>query len=113
MSHRTRHSTDIKDLNLATQTLKDAGWEYKKEGSTLRITSGPMRYSTIDLRTGIVTGDSDFHNRRTVGAFRQRYSEQRVRQEAVKSGATIESREVLQNGDIRFVMTANFSASFG
>jgi hypothetical protein len=109
MSHRVTTKTQITDKNLATQALKAAGWSYSEEGnSVLRINSGPMNRSVLDLRTGNITGDTDWHNKGTLGALRRHYSEQKVRQEANKTGATIESREVLKNGDVRLVLTANF-----
>ncbi len=108
MSHRTTLSTEIKEKNLAIQALKLAGWRYTEEGESLRIISGPMSRSVINLRTGKITGDTDWHSRGQLGALNKHYMEAKIRSEAIKKGATIESREVLKNGDIRLVMTANF-----
>lgn len=108
MSHRVSTKTEIKEKDLAIQALKAAGWGYNEQGNTLYITTGPMARSTIDLKTGTVTGDSDWHSRDTLGALRQHYSEAKVREQALKTGATIESREVLKNGDVRLVLTASF-----
>jgi hypothetical protein len=110
MSHRIVMESPITNKDLAIQALKSAGWKYTEQGSNvLVVTSGPMRNATINLLTGNVTGDSDLHSKDTLDALRQSYSEAIVRQEAIKSGATIETREVLKNGNIRFVLTANFS----
>jgi hypothetical protein len=67
-----------------------------------------MRNSALDTRTGTVTGDSDYHNKKTLGALQRHYAEAVIRAEAAKNGHTVESREVLQNGDFRLVLTANF-----
>ena len=108
MSHRVTQKTDITNKELATTALKNVGWSFvEQSNSVLRITSGPMSHSTIDLRTGTVTGDSDWHSRDTLGALRQHYSEALVQQENLKKGAMVESREVLANGDIRIVASAH------
>lgn len=108
MSHRVTTQTQITNKDLAVQALKSAGWSYDANDSTIRITSGPMRNSSINVRTGTVTGDSDYHNRGTLGALCRHYAEAVIRAEAAKNGHTVESREVLQNGDFRLVLTANF-----
>lgn len=108
MSHRVTTQTDIKEKDLAIQALKAEGWSYTETGDTLHITSGPMRNASLNLRTGNVTGDTDWHSRDTLGALRQQYSVAKVRKEAIKTGAVIESQETMKNGDIRMVLTANF-----
>lgn len=111
MSHRTRNVTDIKNRELATQALKNAGWNYSEQGNNvLLITSGPLNRASLDLNTGDLIGDSDWrHSQNNISDLRRHYSEALVRHEALKTGASIESREVLKNGDIRLVLTANFA----
>ena len=109
MSHRVTTKTEITDRDLAIQALETIGWSYTEESnSVLRITSGPINRSALDLKTGDITGDFDWRNRNTPDSLRQHYSEQKVRQQAIKTGATIESRSVLENGDICLILTANF-----
>ncbi len=108
MSHRVTTQTQITNKELAVQALKSAGWSYQEQGTVLFITGGPMRNASLDTRTGTITGDSDYHNRGTLGALRRHYTEALIRADAIKKGATVESREVLKNGDIRLVLTANF-----
>jgi hypothetical protein len=103
MSHRITTRTKIKDKKLAIQALKQAGWSYNESGSTLRITDGPMRSSAIDLSTGDIRGDTDQHSRNQLGALRKYYGEAKYRQECIKRGALVESREVIKNGDIRLI----------
>lgn len=108
MSHRTTLKTEITEKGLAIQALKSAGWGYAEEGSHLRITSGPMNRATINLSTGEVSGDTDWHGRGQLGALRKHYSEAKIRADVLKRGATIDSREVLKSGEIRLVVSANF-----
>lgn len=111
MSHRVTTKTDITDKNLAVEALKAAGWDYTEEGnSVLRVTSGPMNRSTVNLRTGHVTGDTDWHSRDTLGALRQHYSEAQFKAGIRKSGAMIDSREVQKNGDIIYTWSGNVAA---
>ena len=108
MSHRVATKTQITDKKLAIEALKLAGWSYRESGNSLRVTSGPMNRSTINLTNGEIVGDTDWHSTEQLGALRQHYGEAKVRSEAIKTGATIESREVLSNGEVRLVLTANF-----
>lgn len=107
MSHRVTTQTKITNKKIAIEALKLAGWSYSESSNKIRVTSGPMNRSVIDLSTGNVVGDSDWHSQKELGALRRHYSEAQIREEAIKSGHTVESREVLQNGDIRLVMSGN------
>ncbi len=101
MSHRVTTQTEIKDRGLAIQALKQAGLSYREVGDQLAITSGRMANSTIDLRTGTITGDTDHgHTRETLGMLRQYYGEAKYRAECAKQGISIESRTVNKAGDI-------------
>lgn len=105
MSHRVTVRTEIKDKTLAMQALKSAGMAFTEVGETgINVTSGTMRGAHIDLRTGVITGDTDRrHNQKSLGALRQHYGEAKFRKEALKQGHQIESRQVLQNGTIRLI----------
>ncbi len=102
MSKRITTKTDIKDKGYAITALKNAGLAYEEMGSTmLRITSGALANATIDLTSGVITGDTDFgHRRETLGMLRQGYAEIRVRAEAAKEGAQIKQRIQAKDGSV-------------
>jgi hypothetical protein len=101
MSHRVTTQTEIKDRALAIQALKSAGLSYNEVGSTIQITSGRMASASIDLNTGLISGDTDYgHNQDSLGMLRQYYGEAKYRLECNKQGVMIESRAVEKNGDI-------------
>lgn len=110
MSHRVTTKTEIKDKDLAIQALKKAGYDYSEDGQRIHVTSGPMRNATINLASGDVTGDTDHrHTQEKLGALRKYYTEAKFRKEAMKQGITIETREVMKNGNIRMVCHAHFA----
>jgi hypothetical protein len=95
MSRRVTFRSELKDRDLTIQALKSLNYSYNETGSnTLLITSGPMNRATINLSTGEVEGDSDYHTRGELGGLRQAYSEAEFRRITQRQGATIESREV-------------------
>jgi hypothetical protein len=102
MSHRVTTQTEIKDKTLAIQAIKGAKLQYREVGNDqLVITSGGMNNATIDLRTGVISGDSDYgHDKENLGVLRQHYSEAKFRAESLKNGVSIESRVVEKNGDV-------------
>lgn len=102
MSHRVTTQTEIKDKALAAKAIKDAGMTYVEDSDTLlRITSGPMVEATIDLKTGLVTGDTDYHHsRESLGMLKQLYGEAKYRKECAIQGIMIDERTVEKNGDI-------------
>lgn len=104
MSRRVTTKTEIKDKSIAINALKKAGYAYSERGSTLSITSGPLRGAMIDLTTGDISGDSDYsHTEDSLGKFRQNYSEAKYTSELQRQGITIESRNVNREGDIELV----------
>jgi len=109
MSHRITTKTKMTNKDLAIDAIKMAGYSYQASGNAITITSGPMNRARINLQSGTITGDTDWHNKDTLGALQQNYSEAAVRQQCRKTGATIESRQVMKNGNVRMVMTANFA----
>lgn len=110
MSRRITTKTQITDKELAIQALKMAGMSYREEGSTvLRITSGSMREATLDLRTGTITGDSDYHRQDTLGALRQHYSEAQIRQRCLMEGHSVEERQVFQDGRVKLICSGMFA----
>lgn len=104
MSKRITTKTDIKDKGFAVAALKNAGLAYEEMGSTmLRITSGDLANATIDLTTGIISGDTDFrgHSKETLGSLRKWYSEVKFRHEASREGVQIKKREIMKDGSIK------------
>jgi type II secretory pathway pseudopilin PulG len=101
MSRRIAQKTEIKDLALAIQALKQAGIAYRVAGSEIYLTSGDFENARIDLKTGTISGDSDFgHSEDKFGELRQHYSEAMVRHEYLKTGTSIDSRITDQEGNI-------------
>jgi hypothetical protein len=105
MSHRITTKTEIKDRVLAEQALQLAGMAYQTEGSTIRITGGSLRGARLDLRTGTLTGDTDFHSGH-MDDLKRNYAEAKFTEQCAIEGQTIESREVLQNGDVKLLVRA-------
>lgn len=102
MSHRVTTETEIKDKALATQACKAAGVSYVEQGNDmLRFTSGKLNNATLDLRTGRISGDTDYgHTNEGLGALMQHYGEAKYRMECLKQGIAIESRLVDREGNI-------------
>ena len=102
MSRRITNKVDITERDLAIEALALANYSYLEEGSNLVVTgSGPLRNATVNLRSGEVIGDSDFgHTEEAFGVLRQYYAEAKVRAECLKSGTTIEEREIDSEGNI-------------
>ena len=110
MSHRVTTQTEIKDKALAIEAIKAAGFTYAEDNDRLHITSGSMQNATIDLRTGIVSGDTDHrHTKEKLGALRKHYTEAKFRAECLKQGISIESRRVDEHGNIRLMCQAHFA----
>lgn len=99
MSHRVTTRTDIKDKTVAVQALKKAGWGHHPEGDTgISVTTGPMAGAFIDLRTGIVSGDTDDRlNEKKLGALKKFYAEAVFLREAQRQGHQVESRTVMKD----------------
>lgn len=109
MSHRITTKTKITDKKLAAQALKAAGWSFTEDGNRLFITDGPMRNASLNLSTGEVVGDTDYHNSDNLGALRQHYGLAAYKAQCFEQGATIESESVdAKTGEIVLVVTASF-----
>jgi hypothetical protein len=92
MSHRVTVQTEIKDKGIASAALRAQGYSFTESGNSLRITSGELNRATIDLSTGAISGDSDYHTSAKLGLLRQAYGEEKFKAEAFKQGFSIESR---------------------
>lgn len=101
MSHRVTTQTEIKDQDVATAALKSAGYTFDQRDQTIFITSGDLRNATIDLRTGVVSGDTDYqHSDSKFSALKKFYAEEKVKKEFQRQGGYIESRTVNAQGHI-------------
>lgn len=104
MSHRVTTQTEIKDKALAMQAAKAAGMGVADDGNYLRFTSGSMSNAVLDLRTGTITGDTDYgHTQEKLAALKQHYSEAKYKLECARQGIMVESRAVNKNGDIELI----------
>lgn len=101
MSHRVTTSTEIKDKALAMQAAKAAGIGVADDGSYLRFTSGPLANATLDLRTGTISGDTDFgHTADKLGVLKMHYSEAKYKLECARQGIMVESRSMNERGEV-------------
>jgi len=104
MSHRIATKTKITNNEAAMAALKKKGWDFRSAGNSLYIESGPMRGANINLQTGEISGDTDYHNKSTLNLLSQTYGEQLVLQQVAAKGGYIEEQpHVLANGKIRIV----------
>lgn len=101
MSHRVTTQTEIKDKDVAAAALKQAGYTFDVQDQTIRITSGDLCHASIDLRTGLVSGDTDYmHSDSKFSALKKFYAEEKVKKEFLRQGGYIESRSVNAQGHI-------------
>jgi len=92
MSRRVTTNTEIKDKDLAIAALKQAGVMHDVSGNTIRMSSGFMAGATLDLTTGVISGDSDYGNSENFGLLRQFYGEAQFKAECLKTGIVIDER---------------------
>ncbi len=102
MSHRVTTRTDMKNPAAIRSALQKSNFSFTEESSgDFRVTSGPMSGATINPKTGVVTGDTDRHNKNTLGMLKQVYGEVVYMTEAQKNGIELVSRRVdAKTGDI-------------
>jgi len=100
MSHRVTTKTQITDKEIAMSALKAKGWKFTERGDTLSIEGGPMTGATINLKTGDVDGDTDYHSRDQLGSLSQAYGKEKYLNECNRQGITVESETVNEEGDI-------------
>lgn len=101
MSHRVTVQTEIKDKALAIEALKAAGVQYREQGDNLMLTGGNYNNATINLKTGAITGDTDWgHDAGKLGLLRQNYAEAKFRAEAFRTGVSVTGRTIDKDGSI-------------
>ncbi len=102
MSRRVLTKAEMTDKGLAIQALTQAGIQFEEKGdNVLVLTSGSYKNARIDLSAGTVSGDSDYgHTEESFGVLRQYYGEAKAKAALLKSGSTIDERQVDQEGNI-------------
>ena len=102
MSHRVTVQTEIKDKACAIDALKSAKCRFEESGDTIRVTSGQWSNVTINLKTGEVSGDTDYrgHTAANLGLLRQNYAEAKYLSEVRKVGGTVDSRTTDEQGNV-------------
>lgn len=101
MSRRITTETNMNDKGLAVEALTLAGIEHRVQGDFIYLSSGDFRNSTLNLKTGAITGDSDYgHTESKFGVLRQHYGEAIFRREAINNGTVIDTREVDTEGNV-------------
>ncbi len=100
MSHRVTTTTEMKDREHVRAACKQNNVSYTEQGDTFLFTSGPLKNASLDLRTGAISGDTDFgHTKAAFGCLKQAYGEAKYKFECQRQGIQIESRTV-ENGNI-------------
>jgi len=102
MSHRVTTETEIKDKALLAQACKTANVSFSEMGNeTIRFTSGPLSNAVLDLKSGRITGDTDYgHTKSGLDTLKQHYGEAKYKNECSRQGIQIESRSVDHEGNI-------------
>lgn len=100
MSHKITIKTEITDRAAIERACKTQGWDYRISADRVSFESGPLGRATLNLKTGAVTGDSDFHSQKAAVAFGVAYSEA-LWMNRIEEGGYLEERVVLNDGTIR------------
>jgi hypothetical protein len=100
MSHRVDIKTKITQKPIALKALQKKGWDFVDQGNSIRIQGGPMKGASINLTTGDVVGDSDWHDKATLGGLNQGYAEALVEDEISRANGIIQSRTVGSDGSV-------------
>ena len=106
MSHKVTQKSEMKDLNMVVRACQDAGYSYNVNGNKVSFTSGPLSRATIDVSTGEITGDTDWHTRDALGKFRQNYAKAVVKHTCEQQNITIESEEVVGTNVVLYTYLA-------
>lgn len=93
MSHRVTTQTEVRDRTLAEAALRQMGCNFTAEGNGIRINSGPLSRTFVDLGTGVIEGDTD--DRHTTSSLRSLsafYAEAKIRSDVMLRGGSINDR---------------------
>lgn len=94
MSHRITTETEMKDPDIVRDICDKAGYSFTRTGDVITFTTGPLARATLDLTSGVITGDSD-HHRGSLGSLRQAYAETKYIREITRQGGRVDNREVV------------------
>lgn len=100
MSRRIENETNITDKEMAVRAIQLAGMEHQVQGNHIYIKSGVLAGASLNLTTGVIAGDEDFHSEESLGMLRQYYSEAVFKRECSRQGTIIDQRQVNTDGDI-------------
>jgi hypothetical protein len=101
MSKRVTTKSNITNKDFAVTALKNAGLAFEEMGSTLLIKSGELANASIDLKTGLISGDTDYgHRKEVLQSVIKHYSEVKFRHEASREGVQIKGRVEQKDGSI-------------
>ena len=103
MSRRIAMKVGMTNRELVVGALKNAGYSYSESGNRINILSGPLSRASINLASGELEGDSDYHTSVEVDGLKQFYRESAVRADYAKNGGQMTERTVHQNGDIELI----------
>jgi hypothetical protein len=108
MSHRARYDTKIKDATIAKRALTKSNIAFREEGTRLVLLQGAFKDTTIDTRTGVVTGADTDNNRAAtderVGSLRQIYSVEERLDMHFKVGTTVTNQFTRMKGNQQVVV---------
>src|SRR5262245_41578584 len=105
MSKRIVINTELTDKAALERALKYNDWAYEVQDTRLPIDSCPGAGSTIELKTGRLHGDSDWHSKTKLAPLIQAYGEALWRNRFSDNNGYLESRTILADGTIRLVGT--------
>jgi hypothetical protein len=102
MSHRVTTETEMKDKAILARACTAAGINFVDQGNShVRFTGGDLNGAVLDLKSGRITGDTDYgHTESKLSGLKQTYGEMLYRSECATQGIQIESREVNKAGEI-------------
>ena len=101
MSRRVTTKTNMTDKTHVLAAAKAAGWDATESGGNINFRSGPLRNASLNLASGEIVGDSDYHTKKELGALHQGYAEMKFRAEAAIEGVQINERLVERDGTVR------------
>jgi hypothetical protein len=97
----------MKDKAILAHACKMAGQAFVEQGQTVRFTGGRLNNAVLDLKTGRISGDTDYgHTSDGLGELRQTYSEVLYKNKLNLEGIAIESRTVNAEGNVVLMYSA-------
>jgi hypothetical protein len=113
MSHRITYESKIVDRDLAVVALKSLNMAYQDINETLRITSGPLNGSVINLSTGKIESDSDWNHSNHINSLKIAYTEADARRDYNRTGVSITGRQVVNYQGVEGVVILHCHRAVG